>query len=78
MGKYAKLNVRYTHFSLPLVACIYEKLIKDFKKKRQKTGIVVGNQTRHKKKLHFEPVYSVVLGNTPLCSVILSSDPILL
>jgi len=71
MGKYAKLNVRYTHFSLPLVACIYEKLIKDLKKKRQKTGIVVGNQTRHKKKTSLRTSvfgrirqYATVLGYT--------------
>ena len=41
------------------------------------TTFVVGKQTSNKK-LDFEPVDSVLLGNTPLCSVILASDPILL
>jgi hypothetical protein len=50
MLKYATLDVRYTHFSLPPVACIYEALIKNLKKEDKKNHLNCSWQTNKSQK----------------------------
>jgi hypothetical protein len=58
MGKYATLNCDILMFSLSVVACIYEALIKDLKQSDNKPlELRLAKKTIHKKKFILDSMY---------------------